>query len=364
MWVTSVAADSLRSLEAVELEPDRKVTAIVGPNGAGKTNLVEAVYFGLTGRSFRTADRRDLVPFGRTVARCRVLVRSGAGAAAVDHEFMASTSRAEGSRYTMDGAAIERSEAAIHRPAATVFSPDRLELVKGPPSGRRAHIDSYIAARWPARGELRQRFGRALSQRNALIARLREGAGDRNQLTTWNQQVATTGSELAGAREAAVEELQGHFTAAVGDLGLEGGTGLVYRPGAAIEAAAIEAGLEERFETDLRLGRTSWGPHHDEIRLELDGRQLRRFGSQGQQRIGLLALLFAERSAILGGGASPPLMLLDDVMSELDSTRRKRLVERLLDGGQSLITAAEPDLIPPGAGVHRVAIEELIGGAG
>ncbi|MBK5110779.1 MAG: DNA replication and repair protein RecF [Thermoleophilia bacterium] len=362
MWVASVAADSLRSLDGVKLELDRRVTAIVGPNGAGKTNLVEAVYFGLTGRSFRTADRRDLIPFGASIARCRVVI-SGENDDP-DHVFMASSSRGEGSRYTMDGAGIERSEAASYRPATTVFSPDRLELVKGPPSGRRAHVDSYIAARWPSRNELRRRFGRALAQRNALIARLREGGGDRSQLTTWNHQFAASGSELAAARDAAVRELGGFFTEAAADLGLDGETDLAYRPGSAIEADAIEAGLEERIENDLRLGRTSWGPHHDEIRLELDGRQLRRFGSQGQQRIGLLALLFAERSAILGSGANPPLMLLDDVMSELDGDRRGRLVGRLLDGGQSLITAAEPDLVPPVEGVRRIAIEELTAGAG
>ncbi|MCB0827932.1 MAG: DNA replication/repair protein RecF, partial [Solirubrobacterales bacterium] len=288
MWVASVAADSLRSLDRVTLDLDRKVTAIVGPNGAGKTNLVEAIYFGLTGRSFRTADRRDLIPFGDTVARSRIVVRSDDEQ--LEHLFMSSSSRSEGSRYTMDGAAIERGEAVSHRPATTVFSPDRLELVKGPPSGRRAHVDSYIAARWPTRNELRQRFGRALAQRNALIARLREGSGDRSQLPTWNRQVAKTGSELAIARNAAVEELSGPFNEAAADLGLDRQTGLTYRPGSAIEAEAIEAGLEQRFESDLKLGRTGWGPHHDEIRLELDGRQLRRFGSQGQQRIGLLAL--------------------------------------------------------------------------
>jgi DNA replication and repair protein RecF len=359
VWVASVAADSLRSLDRVELELSRHVTAIVGPNGAGKTNLVEAIYFGLTGRSFRTTDRRDLIPFGQAVARCRVVVKAGDDG--TDHEFMAASSRGEGSRYLMDGAAIDRAEAVSFRPTTTVFSPDRLELVKGPPAGRRAHIDSYLAARWPARNELRQRFGRALAQRNALISRLREGGGDRSQLSTWNRQVAVTGSELAGARDAAVSELSGHYTEAAADLGLDGDTGLVYRPGSAIEADEIEQGLEQRIDNDLRLGRTSWGPHHDEIRIELDRRQLRRFGSQGQQRIGLLALLFAERSAILEGGSSPPLMLLDDVMSELDGSRRERLINRLLDGGQSLITAAEPDLIPADESVNRMRIADLVG---
>jgi DNA replication and repair protein RecF len=122
----------------------------------------------------------------------------------------------------------------------------------------------------------------------------------------------------------------------------------------------MEHELERRLDSDLKLGRTGWGPHQDELRLELDGRQLRRFGSQGQQRLGLLALFFAERDALLSGGAAAPLMLLDDVMSELDSERRDRLVARLLEGGQSLITAAESGLLPDSGEFAEVRISDLI----
>jgi DNA replication and repair protein RecF len=355
--VTSVAADRIRSLVGVELELGPRITAVVGPNGAGKTNLVEAAYFGLTGRSFRTADRRDLIPFGSTWARSRVGVASRSGAA---HEFMAAVSRTEGSRFNMDGAPIERSRAIDHRPMVTVFSPDRLEIVKGPPATRRSHLDTWIAARWPGRSETRTTFGRALAQRNALLVRIATGRADRSQLGTWNHQVAESGAELSRVRAEAVDALSGPYERASGELGLEGKNVLAYRAGATGDAAELERGLEERIEADLRLGRTTWGPHHDELRLEMDGRQLRRFGSQGQQRIGLLALFFAERDALLEGGATPPLMLLDDVMSELDAHRRSLLVDRLLEGGQSVITAAESDLVPDREGLREVPVRELL----
>lgn len=358
MRVASIAADNLRSLNGVELDLDPSVTAIVGPNGAGKTNLVEAIYFGLTGRSFRTGDKRDLIPFGSTYARSRVVVDDDRG---ISHEFMSATSRGEGSRFTMDGAAIERAEAVAFRPMVTVFSPDRLELVKGPPAVRRAHLDSYIAARWPSRAESRKRFGRALAQRNALIARIQSGAADRTQLPVWDQQVADTGAELTAVRADAVEELSQHFPELAGELGLTGECAVSYRPGSSSDPAELLAGLGERFENDVRLGRTSWGPHHDEIRLEFNGRQLRRFGSQGQQRLGLLTLLFAERSALLEGGAPAPLMLLDDVMSELDGDRRDRLVTRLTQGGQSVITAAETDLIPKRDDLEEIDFVSIAG---
>jgi DNA replication and repair protein RecF len=108
----------------------------------------------------------------------------------------------------------------------------------------------------------------------------------------------------------------------------------------------MREGLSERRAADLRLGRTSWGPHLDELKLTFGDKSLRRFGSQGQQRAGLLALLFAEREALLSARQVVPLLLLDDVMSELDPDRRERLVERLAGGGQTLITAAAADSLP------------------
>lgn len=355
MLVARVEADRVRSLTGVAFDPDPGLTVIVGPNGAGKTNLVESIYFGLTSRSFRTSDRRDLIPFGSSYARCRVTVTGGG----TDHVFMASASRSEGHRFTMDGAPIDRAEAVVHRPMVTVFSPDRLELVKGPPAGRRAHIDSFVAARWPSRSGVRSAFGRILAQRNALVARIAAGQAGRDQLATWNRQFADAGAALALSRADAVEELGERWSSVAAELGLQGPTRLEYRPGSSTDPEEISAGLDERIENDLRLGRTSWGPHHDEIRLEMDGRQLRRFGSQGQQRLGLLSLLFAERASLLEAGGSPPLMLLDDVMSELDERRRERLVELLMDGGQSIVTAAEGELIPDREGIARVSITEL-----
>jgi len=355
--VTSVSADRIRSLAGVELDLDPRLTAIVGPNGAGKTNLIEAAYFGLTARSFRTGERRDLIPFGTGWARARIAVEADGGER---HEFMSSISRDQGTRFNMDGAPIDRGEAAAHRPMVTVFSPDRLEIVKGPPAVRRAHLDTYIAARWPSRAEVRLRYGRALAQRNALISRIASERGDPSQLAVWNRQVAVSGAELTRTREAAVSELIEPYARAADDLGLEGDNQFSYRAGSTSDATELESGLEQRLEADLRLGRTGWGPHQDELRLEYRGRQLRRFGSQGQQRLGLLSLFFAERDALLDGGAAAPLMLLDDVMSELDRQRRQRLVDRLLEGGQAVVTAAESDLIPDSDQFTQVRIRDLL----
>jgi DNA replication and repair protein RecF len=343
LLVTAIEARPLRSLDRVRVELPPGIVSVVGPNGAGKTNLVEGLYFALTGRSFRTSDRRDLIPFGGSLARAEATVRDGDG---LERRLLASVSRTEGRRHLLDGGPADAATIARVRPPVAVFAPDRLSLVKGPPAERRAHLDGFLAARWPARGELRKRYGQALAQRNALVARLAGGYGNPESLGVWDAGLAQHAAALIEARAEAVAELAEPFTRAAAELGLEGGGELLYAPRAEGSAEEIRAGLEERREADLKLGRSSWGPHLDELKLEAGGRSLRRYGSQGQQRAALLALLFAEREALREARRVIPLLLLDDVMSELDPGRRELLVARLGDGGQTLITAADRESLP------------------
>lgn len=342
MLVTAIEAKPLRSLERVRVELAPGIVSVIGPNGTGKTNLVEALYFALTGRSFRTSDRRDLIPFGGSLARAEATVRDEDG---IEHKLLASVSRSEGRRHLLDGEPAAPATIARNRPPVAVFAPDRLTLVKGPPAERRAHLDGFVAARWPARSELRKRYGQAIAQRNALLSRLGAGYGSPQDLRIWDAGLAEAAAPLVEARTEAIAELAAPFAAAATELGLEDAA-LEYAPRATGTAEEIRAELEQRREQDIRLGRSSWGPHLDELKLLAAGRSLRRFGSQGQQRASLLALLFAERAALLEARRVTPLLLLDDVMSELDPTRRDLLVERLGDGGQVLITAADEESVP------------------
>ncbi len=356
MLVSAVEARPLRSLVQARIELGPGIVSLVGPNGVGKTNLLEALYFALTGRSFRTADRRDLIPFGGSFARAEATIRDQDG---IERRLLASVSRAEGRRHLLDAAAADPATLARSRPPVAVFSPDRLSLVKGPPAERRAHLDGFVAARWPSRAELRRRFGQALAQRNALVARLAAGHGAAAQLDTWDATVAEAASALIAARSDAVAELAEPFSSAAAELGLEGNGKIEYAPRATGSAEEIRAGLAERREADLRLGRTSWGPHLDELKISTAGRSLRRYGSQGQQRAALLALLFAERDVLLAARQVVPLLLLDDVMSELDPDRRERLVERLAGDGQALISAASEDSLPTASLGHVVRMPLL-----
>jgi DNA replication and repair protein RecF len=242
-----------------------------------------------------------------------------------------------------------------------VFLPDRLELILGAPALRRAHVDQVVAALWPARAATRRDYSSALAQRNALIAAVRAGRASRGSIPAWDATLARHGVALMRDRADVVDRLRDRFAAHAEALGLEGGAVLDYRPRSRAETEeGLAAELGERTDGDLERGFTGHGPHRDDLSLRRAGRELRSYGSRGQVRLGLLALLLAEREELATERGAAPLLLLDDVMSELDAPRRGRLVDVLRAGGQSVVTATELAHIP-GAdepGVARVAIAE------
>jgi DNA replication and repair protein RecF len=340
--VTRLELRDFRNYERAEVALAPGLTVICGPNGAGKTNLLEALYFGCTGRSCRTSNERELVRFGQKVSRVSVGVEAEDGAHRLDVGF----EPGEQKRFRIDDAQVDRPASASVRPLVGVFMPDRLDLVKGAPAVRRAHLDQVIAALWPARAASRADYSRALAQRNALIARIRGGAARPELLDTWDMELARHGIAVMEARRQALRELAEPFARLAAELGLPGNAALEYRPRSrATEVDGLRAELSDRRNDDLARGFTSHGPHRDDLALTRDRRALRSYGSQGQQRVALLALLFAEREVLASAGKAP-LMLLDDVMSELDAARRERLVELVRSGGQAVVSATEAEHVP------------------
>jgi DNA replication and repair protein RecF len=353
MHVESVSVLDFRNLAGFEVGLAPGVNLLWGSNGAGKTNLLEATYMALVGRSCRTRDDRETIAFGQSLSRTEAVVADDGHRAT----FLCSISRADGRRHLVDGTATT-AESSDRRPPVAVFMPDRLTLVKGPPAGRRSHLDGFWTALWPSRAESRRRYSRALAQRNALLGRIRAGVGSADTLDSWDAELAAAGIDLIANRQAAVERLAPAFEAAAASLGLAEDASVAYRPRSeAADADALAAELAERHEGDIARGYTGHGPQHDELAIERGGRSLRRYGSQGQQRAALLALLFAERDALIADGRPPPLMLLDDVTSELDAEHRGLLVNHLAaGGGQALVTATEPDHLPDSADRNDIAI--------
>jgi DNA replication and repair protein RecF len=353
--VTRLRLRDFRSYGVADVVFGERLTVVHGRNGAGKTNLLEALYLGCTGRSCRTANERELVRFGAPATRVVVDLEDGRTG---PHELTVAIAPGESKRLLADGAAVQRLVDVPTRPLVSVFLPDRLELVKGAPALRRAHVDALIAALWPTRASTRRDYAHALAQRNALLLRVRAGHAGHASLRVWDLELARHGVALRDDRAEAVALLVESFSAHADALGLAGASELRYRPRSAAATADELAGeLGERVDSDLQRGFTGHGPHRDELVLARDGRELRAYGSQGEQRLALLALLLAERDAIGARRDHAPLMLLDDVMSELDHERRERLAAELATGvGQAVITTTDPGLVPVAAGISATQL--------
>jgi len=249
-------------------------------------------------------------------------------------------SASEPRRATLDGATLRSAEQLRAELATLVFTPDRLVIVKGGPAARRAYIDRSLARLYPARAHVAIDYATAVGQRNAALRRVSVGLSDRDVLAPWTARVADLGSILTAARGDVIELLQPGFTESAAELGLEDAS-----LGYAAELPTIAA-LEARLDRDIERGTTGVGPHLDEIAVRSGERDLRTFGSQGEQRLAVLALLLAEAELIAGRRRVPPLLLLDDALSELDERRRRILSERIGVVGQTIVTATGAEALP------------------
>jgi len=356
--VLSVQLRDFRTYGRAEASLGEGLTVVHGPNGAGKSNLLEALYYGCTARSPRTRNDRELVRFGAQATRVVVRLLDGTDAHELSVGFGTLPDGAQPvKRMSVDGAAVERLLDVEVRPLVSVFLPDRLELVKGPPAARRAHLDQVVAAIWPLRASTRRQYSRVLAQRNALLGRIRSGRASDATLATWDRELAGCALQLQAHRSEAVSLLAEPFGERVAQLGCSGEVVLEYRPRSRAQGEEeFLAELRERLPGDLERGFSGHGPHRDELAIRRDGRDLRVFGSQGEQRLALLALLLTERAVLAHARGAVPLMLLDDVMSELDGERRELLARELRTGGQSVIATTDLEHVP---GASDAAVTRL-----
>jgi len=251
-----------------------------------------------------------------------------------------SLSGTEPKRALLDGAVLRSAEQLRGELATLVFTPDRLVVVKGGPAARRAYIDRSLGRLYPARAHISLDYAAAVGQRNAALRRVATGASHREVLAPWTAQVADLGAMLTGARRDVIELLQPGFSERAAELGLTGAS-----LGYDAEPPTIPL-LEERLDRDIDRGITGAGPHLDEIAIRSGNRDLRTYGSQGEQRLAVLALLLAEAELISARRRVPPLLLLDDALSELDESRRRILSERIGAVGQTIVTATGPEALP------------------
>jgi DNA replication and repair protein RecF len=309
---------------------------VTGANGAGKTNLLESLHMGTQGFSPRTRADQQLVRFGATGAR--IALGGDRDGRPVDLEVTLQPQ--VGKRAKLNGAPLRSAEQLRSEVATLVFTPDRLAVVKGGPAARRAYFDRTLGRLLPGRAQLPVEYAAAVGQRNAALRRVAIGASTREAVAPWTEQVASLGALLVAARLEAIALLSPPFAERAGELGLD--EAAVDYTG---EPPTVEA-LEDRLVRDLERGVTGLGPHLDDVTIRSRDRELRSFGSQGEQRLAVLSLLLAEAEVIAERRGTPPLVLLDDVLSELDATRRRTLAERIGRVGQVVVTATGAEALP------------------
>jgi DNA replication and repair protein RecF len=309
---------------------------VTGANGAGKTNLLESLHVGTQGFSPRTRADAQLIRLGAEGAR----VALGGDRDGRALQLEVTLGGPTGKRAKLNGAPLRSAEQLRGEVSTLVFTPDRLAVVKGGPAARRAYFDRSLGRLLPGRATLPVEYAAAVGQRNAALRRAGMGLSTRAAVAPWSEQVVTLGSELVRARLEALALLAPAFSTRADELGL---------PDAALDYQGEPpslAALEARLDRDLERGVTGLGPHLDDVTVRSGSRDLRTFGSQGEQRLAVLSLLLAEAEVLAERRGVPPLVLLDDVLSELDAARRLTLAERIGTVGQAVVTATGADALP------------------
>jgi DNA replication and repair protein RecF len=328
-----------------------------GPNAAGKTSLLEAIVLLSRGASHRSASDQEIIRWESPFAR--IEGRIGAGLddrEAVVEVVVTRAGSGPRKRIRVNGVGRRASALAQHL-RVVLFAPEEMLLVVGPPSLRRAALDTLAAARAPAYGPDLATYGRALAQRNSLLRAIREEQADRAELRYWDAALIESGAAIVAERHRTLADLEAPLASAHAEIAPEeaasGRLRVRYETNAPLGPGetprdALARRLLETADKEIWNGATLVGPHRDDLTFELGGRPLAGFASRGQQRTAILALKLAELDLLTALDDRPPLLLLDDVFSELDPERRAHLVRRIADLPQAFVTTTTPDDLDPG----------------
>ena len=349
---------NFRNYGLCSLQFPAMVNIFYGKNAQGKTNLLEAIFYAAFGMSHRTFQEDDLFGDGRR----EMAVKADFTSFDSDYEIKIKRYEQNGrikKELLLDNVNIKAKE--HYGTLNTVmFSPEDLQLIKGEPQLRRRFFDMQIAQTDKAYYELLVKYNRLLQQRNRLLKEIRDNNGDKGQLNLWNNELSASASRIIKKRLAALEELlaiaSGIYASIAGgsesmliNYALKTSNDFILQQSDKSESEWQEFYLKELHERqalDILRGNTSIGPHRDDLFFYVSSKLLKAFGSQGQQRSAALALKLAQLEYVKNNTGEYPVLLLDDVMSELDSERRTHLL-KFIDGRvQTFITVNDKHLIP------------------
>ncbi len=357
MKLQSLYAVNFRNYGSCQLQLPAMINIFYGQNAQGKTNLLEALFYSAFGMSHRTSAEDELLKLGEAAMAVGATYTSFSGV----HEVKIKKYQLNGrwkKEIFLDGAKVRPKE---HYGAlnAVMFSPEDLQLVKGEPALRRRFFDMQIAQTDPVYYDLLVKYNRVLLQRNRLLKELRDGGGTTAILAPWNEEFIHLAAALVRKRLLALSKLEAIASEIYSSITkgkelmtvryeLKANNGMLLYPENTdfADEKFFRSHLQERQHIDILRGSTGIGPHRDDLQLLLDGLSLRSFGSQGQQRSGALALKLSQLEYVHREIGEFPVLLLDDVMSELDDSRRAQLL-LFIDGRvQTFITVNDRAMIP------------------
>ena len=343
MRLIQLRLKDFRSYPQLSLMLPHGITALVGENGAGKTNVLEAIHLCCLGRSHRTSADRDMIRTGEETCAVHAQVERSDRCHEVGIRLYAQPRRRK--LIYVNGKTVPRIGELMGHLTCVMFSPEDLEIVKGQPQQRRRFLDMLLSQCQPAYFYSLQTYMSVLKQRNALLKALAKGVGDARQLPAWDEQLALAAGPVVQARRQAVVQLdrlsRGHYAHISGRdnevlaLAYQGTLSASTNPSQDMAQA-----LKDARQEDLRRQTTSVGPHRDDIEVTLAGQDIRVYGSQGQARTAILSMRLSQIDVLEQAQGDTPLLLLDDVLSELDMSRRARLLARL-NRVQTLLTTTE-----------------------
>ena len=347
MHAAEIFLKDWRNISEMKFQPDAAINIFLGRNAQGKTNILEAINFASLLRS-RAGKETELVRWGQGGALLRIKFSK----AGVSHELAIEISAQRQRRIFLDANPIRPREL-IGKLNSVFFSPEDLFMFKGSPTARRKFLDAQISQASPVYFMDLLKYNRVVEQRNVLLKKIRDGKSNANELDLWDTQLAFVAERVLSKRLSSVRKLNDLANAAQQKISSHReNLSVVYSmhgldPDKEITENFLRV-LRIRRADDIRSGATSRGPHRDDLKFFINGRELKLFGSQGQLRTVSLALKLSELQFLKSETGEYPLLLLDDVMSELDADRREMLLEFLCrEKIQTLITATDRAFFPP-----------------
>ncbi len=359
-----ISVNNFRNIGCAEVEFSDGVNILVGENAQGKTNLLEAVFYTSVGRSFRSATNSQMIAFGSQMASISLDYRDSKRLQNISVKIFHDKQR----QVEKNGIRVDRLSDIMGSFRAVIFCPEHLSLIKDGPSERRAFLDMAISRMYPMYMHSLQKYNHALKQRNALLkSALNDRKTFNDTVEFWSEQLACESAVIADMRLSFINRAQTYvknfFLQMTGEresprINYHGSSGQdeeQYSDRESTKKKYMEL-LMSSHDREICAGATLWGIHKDDIDIALNGKSARIYASQGQQRSLALSLKLAEGEICRDEFGDYPIFLFDDVLSELDGTRRDYLINKMVDK-QVIITTCEPDIIKSKQDARKIAVE-------